>query len=164
MKDNQIGYGDIEGIDVEVGRFHTNWMRFDEPNNGDEARFSLKHVMATAILKQDVWVESFTDEAVNNPEYREAWRKVNVILHPEWPSTRDAVQALLTVKLKDGRVFTRTASELREPSRDELTNNYKRLTEPMLSPELQERSLDLMFSIEKTKNISELMSILGLRS
>ncbi len=164
LKENEISFKDIEGVDIEVSRFHTNWMRFDEPTNADEARFSLKHVMAAAILKGEVWVESFTNEAVNDPAYQEARRKVNVVLHPEWPSTRDAVQAIVTVKLKDGRVFTRTASELREPSRDELINNYKRLTEPVLSPPQQERSLELMFNIEKSPDISELMSILGLRS
>ncbi len=163
LKENRISYEGIEGVDIEVGRFHTNWMRFDEPNNCDEARFSLKHVMAAAILKGEVWVESFTDRAVNAPKYQEARRKVRVILHPEWPSTRDAVRAMVTVKLKDGRVFTRTANELREPSRGELISNYKRLTEPVLSPAHQERSLELMLNIEKSDNISELMSILGLR-
>jgi 2-methylcitrate dehydratase PrpD len=164
LKENKISYGDIQGVEVEVSRFHTNWMRFDEPTNADEARFSLKHVMATAILKGEVWVESFTNEAVNDPKYQEARRKVKVILHPEWPSTRDAVQAIVTVRLKDGKVFTRKASELREPARDELIGNYKRLTEPVLSPAQQERSLELMLNIEKIDNISELMSILGLRS
>jgi hypothetical protein len=44
-----------------------------------------------------------------------------------------------------------------------MIGNYKRLTEAVLSPQQQERSLELMFNIETVGNISELMSILGLR-
>jgi 2-methylcitrate dehydratase PrpD len=161
LKENKISFEDIEGVEVEVSRFHTNWMRFDEPGNGDEARFSLKHVMGAAILKGEVWVESFTDEAVNDPNYKEARRKVKVVLHPEWPSTRDAVQAIVTVKLKDGKAFSKKAAELREPARDEIISNYKRLTRPLLSRAQQDRSLDLMFNIERIDSIVELMGILG---
>jgi 2-methylcitrate dehydratase PrpD len=106
-------------------------------------------------------VESFTDEAVDNPQYREARNRVKVILHPEWPSTRDAVQAIVTVELKDGRVFSSKADELREITRDELISNYKRLTEPILSRGQQDRSLELMLNIERIDSISELMDIVG---
>lgn len=162
LREHNISFDDIEGVEVEVSHFHTNWMRFDEPSNGDEARFSLKHVLGTAILKRDVWVESFTNEAVNDPKYKTARRKVKVILHPEWPSSRDAVQAIVTVKLKDGRVFSSKAAELKEPTRDELLSNYKRLTEPLLTLPQQERSLELMLNIEQIDSIAELMGILGL--
>jgi len=163
LRDNKISYDDIEETEVEVSRFHTNWMRFDEPSNGDEARFSLKHVFAVAILKGEVWVESFTDEAVTDPKYKEARQKVKVTLHPEWSSTRDAVQAIVTVKLKDGRTFSEMATELREPTRDEIVSNYKRLSEPLLTRPQQDRSLELLLNIERTDSISELMGILGLK-
>jgi 2-methylcitrate dehydratase PrpD len=161
IRENKVSFEDIESVEAEVSRFHTNWMRFDEPNNGDEARFSLKHVIGAAILKREVWVESFTDEAVADPQYREARSRVKVILHSEWPSTRDAVQAIVTVKLKDGRVFSSKADELREITRDELISNYKRLTKPALSRGQRDRSLELMLNIERIDSISELMDIVG---
>ncbi|MBI2831491.1 MAG: MmgE/PrpD family protein [Chloroflexi bacterium] len=161
MKENNITYDDIKNVEVEVSRFHTNWMRFDEPANGDEARFSLKHALGSAILKGEVWVDSIAPEAVLSQPYKEARRKVKVTVHPEWPATRADVQAIVTVTLKDGRVFTKKAVELRELTRDELISQYKRLTKPLLTQAQQDRSLELMYNIEKIKNISETMSIVG---
>lgn len=164
VKDNKVAYDDIVGVQLEVGPMHVSYMRFDEPTCVDETRFSLKHAIGTAILKKDVWLESFTDEAVRDPKYKEARSKVEVVLHREWASTRDAIQSIVTMKLKDGRVLSKKAVELREPTRDELIYNYKRLTRKLLTGAQQDRTLELMLNIEKAGNISELMGIVGLQS
>lgn len=162
VKENNLTYEDIKSVEVDVSTIHVNWMRFDEPTNGDEARFSLRHALGTAILKGEVWVDSITTEAVNDPKYKEARRKVKVTVHTDWPATRDALsQAAVTVRLKNGQVISRKVSELREPTRDELIANYRRLTKPLLTKAKQDRSLELMLNIEKTPDISELMRILG---
>ena len=64
------------------------------------------------------------------------------------------------MKLKDGGSFSETATDLREPTRDEIITNYKRLAGPLLTQQQQDRSLELLLNIEKTDSISELMVIL----
>ena len=164
MEQNNITYEDIESVQLDTGLLPMQWLRFDEPTSIDEARFSFKHVLGTAILKNEVWLDSFTEAALKDPKLKEAYKKVNVKVHPEWPTGRAALGTTVTIKLKNGKVISRESGEIREPTREEILKNYRRLTQPLLSPVQQERSLELMLNMEKLKDISELMSIVGLRS
>ena len=159
MEQNDIAYEDIESVQLDTGLLPVQWMRFDEPANIDEARFSFKHVLGTAILKQEVWLDSFTEAAVNDPKLREAYKKVKVVLHPEWPTGRTALGTTVAIELWNGKVISRESGDLREPTREEILGNYGRLTQTLLTPAKQERSLELMLKMEKLENISELMGI-----
>ena len=91
---------------MDINLYDSYWMKFDNPKTGEEAKFSLPHILGTAILKRKVWFDSFTDESVLNQKHQEARRKIDVAVHREWPVGRVDARTPVTVKLKDGRIFS----------------------------------------------------------
>ena len=160
MKENNLSYDDIEGVEMEIGLYPLAWLRFDEPKNEDESHFSFQHILATAILTGRAWIESFTDKAANAPKYKEARQKVKVIPRPDWQTGRAGTNAIIRLKLKDGRLLTgETADEVIQPTRDEVIGVYKDLARPYISAAQQERSIELILNFEKMNNVAELVDI-----
>jgi len=162
MQEHNFSYEDVESLEAHINVFIATWLQYPEPQTEDNARFSLQHVLGTAILKGEVWLDSFTPEAITDPKYIESRRKVKVTVHPEWPSGREAERVVLDIKLKDGRQLSGETGKVREPTRDDITNQYRRLAQPFLPGEQVERSLDMLINLEKVPNVAELMKIVTL--
>jgi 2-methylcitrate dehydratase PrpD len=50
-------------------------------------------------MKGKVWLDSFTDESATDRRYQEARKKVDVVIHPEWPPGRVDARTPVTIKL-----------------------------------------------------------------
>jgi len=160
MKENNIIYDDIESAELEIGLYGLMLLRIDEPQNEYEGHFSYKHVLAAAMLTGRAWIESFTDEAVKDPKYVEARKKIKVTPRPDWPKGRLGTQGIIHLKLKDGRSFTReTTEEVIRATRDEVMAAYRDFAGEFVSPEKVESSIDMILNLEKVKNVAELMDI-----
>ena len=70
------------------------------PKDGLEAKFSIPYCTLTALLKGEVGLEAFTDEAVKDNEIQRALPKVILEPEPEFEATRGAS---VKVFFKDGR-------------------------------------------------------------
>jgi 2-methylcitrate dehydratase PrpD len=136
-------------------------MKYSEPANGHEARFSFEYLLGVAILDRDVWLPSLTDSSVSKQRYREARAKVKVIFHPEWPPGLDAAfRTPVTLRLRNGKVYSKEVSKPMEPSREEVIRTYRGLAEPILKMKEIDRSIDTILTLQKLEDISPLMNIL----
>jgi 2-methylcitrate dehydratase PrpD len=161
MAEHHFSYSEIEKVTVDLNLYDSYLMKFPNPETGEEAKFSYPHILGAAILKGKVWLESFTDESTSDERYQEARKKINVVVHHEWPPGRVDARTPVTIKLKDGRVFSREVQTPREPSLDELLNRYREAASGILKRDQTEKSIDLILKMEKVKNVSEIMSLLA---
>jgi len=162
MSAERISYDDIARVTVDLNLYDSYLMKFPEPQTGEEAKFSFEHIMAAAILKGEVWIDSFSDESVHGPEYLEARKRVAIVVHPEWPAGRADARTPVTLKLRNGRIFTREVDTPREPNTDQLLDRYRQAAEGLLDPSQTEKSIELLLNLEKLQNISEVTRLVCL--
>ena len=129
------------------------------------ARFSLEHCLASVILKKEVTVNSFANEEVLSSPFVEAREKIKLNVHPEWPSGRSALAIPVTIRLKDGKEFTKKVDELKGSAqlpltREEQIERYARLAEPLLSDSQIEQSVKFLMGLDQLDDVREMMNIL----
>lgn len=169
IKENNIRYGEVESVRVEIPVWIAKILRFPDPQNGDDAKFSL-HQSLGATLKEDgkidlPFVYPFMDAGAVDPKYKEARKKVDVVERTDWTGGRAVPWSCpVTVSLKDGRKYTKDIDKIKggqgNPlSKEELALRHKNLVQGFLSPEQIQRSVDLVFDLENLKDISELTKL-----
>ncbi len=164
MDEYHFSYKEIEKVTVDLNLYDSYLMKFPDPETGEEGKFSFPHILGTALLKGKVWVDSFTDESVKDHQYQEVRKKVEVIVHPEWPPGRVDARTPVTVKLKDGRIFSKEIHTPIEPTLNELLNRYREAAEGILEHDRTERSIDQLLHMERLKDVSEVMNLLTMRT
>lgn len=122
--------------------------------------------MAAAFLEKKVFLDSYTDEKVADGKFKEARRKVSVIVHPElgWGSA-DGFFSMLNVRLKDGRTIKQACEKAKgDPplylSTDEVIARYEACVEHFLTREQTEKVVSLVLGLDKLKDVGELMNTL----
>jgi 2-methylcitrate dehydratase PrpD len=162
VKEKHISYQDVESLEVDINQYDSFLLKYTDPKDGNEARFSLQHILGAALVGGEVWLDAFTDEAVASEKFREARKKIRVKLHPEWPAGRIGAHIPITVKLKNGTAYRREVLSPKELTRDSLLSRYRKLAKPFLSPQQIEQSVDLMLNLDKVDNVTELADIVCL--
>lgn len=161
MKDNGTSYEEIETVEVDVNKATQSMMQYSEPTNGHQARFSFEGVLGVAILDRDVWLPALTDSSVSSQRYSGARAKVKVIFHPEWsPGLDAAFHVPVTIRLQNGKVYSKEVTKPSEAQKDDVIRTYKELAEPILKKDQIDRSLDMILNLKKLEDISQLMDIL----
>lgn len=97
---------DVESIDVLIGAANRKNLKFDNPQDEFEARFSLPYNVALVLLYGQVTLKDFTDKAVFRPEVRDLLELTHISARTfeEEPLDPDIRPAhVVGIKLKDGR-------------------------------------------------------------
>jgi 2-methylcitrate dehydratase PrpD len=160
LKEQDLSYDKIETVTVERNIYDSYLMKYTEPNTVEQARNSYPHILGTAILKGEVWIDSFTEESIEGPLYRKARKKIEVVTHPEWPPGRNDARTPVTVRTKDGREFTKEVDIPRDPTLEQLLDRYRQAAEGILTKEQTERSIDMLVDLEKVEDVSEIMQLI----
>jgi len=166
VEEHNIAYEDIESVEAGITPFiYDSLLGHGDPNSGDMARFSLEHGLASAILKKKVTVASFSNKEVLSPAFVQARKKVNVKVHPEWPSGRSALAIPVTIRVRDGKEFTRKVDKLRGSAklplnRDEQIGRYAEFARPLLSDSQVEQTVRFILNLEELRDVRVLMNIL----
>src|SRR5260370_25294707 len=120
-KDNGISYEEIETVEAEVNKTTQSMMQYSEPTNGHEARFSFEGVLGVAILDRDVWLPALTYSSSSSQRYRNTRTKTKVIFPPNsYPPLDAAFHIPVTIRLQNGKVYSKEASKPMKPSREEV--------------------------------------------
>jgi len=164
MTEQSVSVDQIDRVIVEMNLYDSYLMKFPDPKTGEEAKFSYPHILGAATLKGEVWLDSFTDESASDPDYQKARDKVDAVVHPEWPVGRADARTPVTLKLKDGRMFTKEVKSPREPTLDQLLDRYRQATDGVLPTDQTEKSIDLLLNLENIEDVSEVMGLLTLNA
>lgn len=166
---NDIRVEDVASVRVDVPAYVTKLIRYPEPQNGEQAKFSFEHAFAVLLVErhanQITSPRSFSDEAVSDPRYAAARKLVQVAVS-EQPGGRTLVgkEMPVTIVMKDGRTLRKESPILKGSSDNPLTDQeladvYREHVGGFMSPEQTERSLALLHKLETLPDITELMQL-----
>ena len=94
----------IEEIVIELGEMQAAMLRGEPPDSGLDAKFSAPYVVACALLRGDVRLDDFSEQAVRAPELRRLLGRARVVLL----SQRDPLEPLFApadrvrIRMRDG--------------------------------------------------------------
>lgn len=141
-------------------------LRYGEPNNELEAKFSIPFCLAILVLERRGGIGQFTDEVVQRPDVRQMMAKVVTYLNEDLEALGfQRIRSLVEVILNDGTVLSKEASTSRGTpdrpmTREELAEKFQDCTLHLLSSETQERVLDLIYHLEDLAEVTSLTSLL----
>lgn len=162
---NKLSYKDIESVLVETTPLVIHELDLLDPVDGENARFSIQHGVAGAILEGKVGRDTFTDKTAIDPKFKEARRKVKLVVRA---ASGDAHQMadVVTVTLKDGKKFSTSVKSWHghytSPlNREELIGKFKDATNGILSNNQLEQVIQFVLGLENMNNITKLMDIIN---
>ncbi|MBI2906928.1 MAG: MmgE/PrpD family protein [Chloroflexi bacterium] len=165
INEHNISCDEVERVEAEVSPSTPQFVDRPDPAGGEEARFSIYHGVAAALLERRIGASTFTDEKALDPVFREAGRKLKLVVHPEWERGVFTGVNIVTIKLKDGREFSTTVEKPKgDPgvpfTTEELIARFEGCAEGILAGEQVNRAIELILDLENLKDVSELMEIL----
>ena len=155
----KLAAGDIGRVRVGSYRAALEVSGYENPATPAEARFSLKYVVASALVHGSVRVAAFAPDRINDPATRELMKRIDVAIDPEldaaFPGQRAARVALVA---KDGReeVFlqpTRIGDPDAPLSDRQLEAKYLELASPVLGEAAANKLLDRLWELDRQPNL-----------
>ena len=159
VNEHDIAYEEVESVEIEL-KSDVHEIDSLDPPDGESARFSIQHGVAGALLEHAVGRDTFTDKKAVDPRFKEARRKVKLIVPPE-PIDADKI----TIKLKNGKDYSISVKSWKghytSPlTTEELLAKFRDATGNTLSPNQAERSIELVLNLDGLKDVAELMKVI----
>ena len=137
------------------------------PKDGIEGKFSMPYILARALVDGQVVLDTFTDEAVEEPFVREIARKIVMSLDSTLEETAEGSRpARVTLNLTDGRVLSRRLDFARGTPRrpmtdEELRSKFDACAGRVLAAEQVQRAAALIDALEDLQDIAEFCRLVG---
>ena len=104
QQEHGFGHADIERVQLGVYQPTLAVAPHVDPQNADQARFSLHYMVATALVHGSVRLSAFEPERLNDPHTRALMQRIDKVLDAEvdaaFPGRRGA---RVLIRLRDGR-------------------------------------------------------------
>jgi 2-methylcitrate dehydratase PrpD len=173
LDEHHLDDKDIAAVDVGTSERALRVLAFSEPATAYQAKFSMPHCIAAAVVDHAVTLETFTDYKLNDRNIVEARKKVQLSFPnvPIWPGLADVgpdtefVGNPVTIRMTDGRSYSARVDIPRgDPALpltdDELLTKYRECGRSQLRADDIDRSVGLVLGLEKVADIGTLMAIL----
>jgi 2-methylcitrate dehydratase PrpD len=163
VTENDVRPDQVQEIRLGAGLNILNPLRYQEPQNALEAKFSLQFCLAILVLRRRASVQEFTDEVVQSSEVREMMKRVKTYRSPEIEAKgADRIRSLVEVRLQDGRTFSAEAETSRGTperpmSREEMAAKFADCSRATLSPEQVKATLESIYRVEDLDDVSALL-------
>jgi 2-methylcitrate dehydratase PrpD len=163
----------VKTVAVGVNRQNINALIHNRPANELQAKFSMQFCMAILLLRRKAGLAEFTDEVVNRPDVKAMIEKIGYGVHAEAEAAGyEKMTTLIDIELADGRKIAGRAdfgkgSPANPMSDDELANKFRECAAwGRLPKATTENVIELVFGLEKLRNVSALTKLLqtGARS
>ena len=163
LTENDVKPKEVEEVRLGAGNNILNPLRYQEPQNELEAKFSLQFCLAILVLRRRAGVREFTDKVVRSPEVREMMTRVKTYRSPEIEAKgSDRMRSLVEIRLKDGRALSREAETSRGTperpmGRDGMAAKFTDCAQSTLSAERISAALDAIYKVEELSTVSALL-------
>ncbi len=135
---------------------------YEDPQTPAEARFSLKYVVATALVHGSVRLAAFEAERMSDPVTRALMKKIDVQIDPDLDASFPGQRAArVSIETSDGR-----SCEYLQPARKgdpelpltdrNLEDKYLELASPVLGDAAARRLVEKLWRLEKIAHVCEL--------
>lgn len=126
--EQRLNSDDVDWITVKVNQQGFNFVclplgKTRVPRTIPEAQFSLPYAAATALVKKKVFLDDFTEEEIRNPHVLKFAQRVDCIVDAELDKSFQGMvtPAILEIRTKNGKVFSRRVVERRGAPANSLT-------------------------------------------
>ena len=166
IQDNDVPAEDVEEIRLGTSSNVLNALRYANPQNELEAKFSIQFCLGILALERKGGIAQFTDEVVLRPDVREMMGRVSPYLHQGLEAKGfEKIRSLVELKLKDGRVLSKEADTSRgTPERpmtsSELADKFHDCAEGIISDDNQARALSMVYQLEEVPDVGQLTALL----
>jgi 2-methylcitrate dehydratase PrpD len=158
---------DVEAVDVEVDSMTTRLLIHPDPATGLEGKFSMPFCAAAALVFDRVGIDTFEEPTLSEAAVRRLLPRVTLRANPAFDEFAPLSQARVTVHLRDGRAFTRSADGARGyPGRltnDELESKFINCAQRTLTPDEAVNAWTVVNDMERLSDIRELTQALSRR-
>jgi 2-methylcitrate dehydratase PrpD len=155
----------VEAIDVEVDSMTPRLLIHPSPSNGLEAKFSMPFCAAAALVDGRIGIDTFDVEHLRNPAIQSVMPRVTLRANERFDTAPPLSRTRVTVRLRDGRVLTRSADGARGyPGRltsEELRTKFSGCAARSLSPETADVVWAALQDLERFGDVRELTSLLA---
>ncbi len=161
LAEHKISYEDIERVDIDVGPVDYTCNR-PQPKDTEDARFSFQHIMAALMLDGDIDRYHFTPEKLSDNRFQNAWPKVSVTNHPDWPAEFMSGVARITVSLINGEQVVKEKEQALGGPQFPLTQYqfkdlYRKYTKSVLTPKDMAETWQIISNLEKIENLRDFL-------
>ena len=173
LNEHHLDDKDITAVDVGTSERALRVLAFSEPATAYQAKFSMPHCIAAAVVDRQVTLETFTDRKLNDRDIVAARKKVQLSFPnvPIWPGLADVgpdtefVGNPVTIKTTDGRSLSARVDIPRGDASlpltdDELLEKYQDCARGQLPQDDIDRSVGWVRGLEKVDDVGTLMGIL----
>jgi len=167
MREHRFAYEDVDHIQADLGPIDATVDR-PEPQDLEDARFSIQHLIASLLVDGDVGPETITWGRINDPTIGELRPRIRAVVHPEWPKEFMSGVAKVTIRLKDGRTLVKERDQaIGSPkyplTREQYVELYNKYARALLTEDQLEESVNMIASLEKLSDIAGLADIIVFR-
>ena len=161
-----ITAADVARIEVSLLEISTQVLRYHAPQTGLEGKFSIEYCLARMLLDRDLRLETFTDEAVQEPLLQDWMKKTHVTADDMGWQPGERRPSEVRVCLNDGRVLKKRTDVSRGcalwPMEDaKIRSKFRDCAKTTLAADEYEEVLALLESFETQPEIDSLMALLG---
>src|SRR5574342_96327 len=173
LGEHRLSDKDIAAIDVGTSERALRVLAFSEPATPYQAKFSMPHCIAAAVVDHQVTLDTFTADKMEDRGIVEARKKVHLSFPdlPIWPGLADVgpdtefVGNPVTIRTTDGRSYSARVDIPRgDPALpltdDELLAKYRECARNQLRADDMELSVDMVLGLERLADIGTLMATL----
>jgi 2-methylcitrate dehydratase PrpD len=148
---------EIESVDLLVPPWADRIASFREPQNGEQAKFSIRQGVAGLLVDgvaETPYLRPFSDDTCNDPRYVEARKRVRLDIVDGLASERAFVHQKVTLHLRDGRSLSTAVDHatmrghVANPFTVEERLDMVRHTVARIGDDRTEQLIDLMMHIE----------------
>ena len=152
----------VAEVRVEVNAAFPTIVKYPDPKDVEEARFSLPHVIAATLVGEPMDFRTFTADKLDDPAILRHRGKVKMVVHGSWGYDQLGEKDVITVRLADGRehraICTRAHGDAEDKlSAGETAAKFMTCTDGLLSPELQRETLESLASLEQARSVAALL-------
>lgn len=158
---------DVTEIRLRAGPNILEPLRYKEPVDELQAKFSLQFGLASILLRRRAGLREYTAEFLKDPELTEAMGRVRTIHEEEVAAMGvDRMRSIVEVELRDGGVISRFADTARgtpeKPLKSqELDEKFTDCASFVLDDNRTNNVLEMIRQIEEIPRIKELTSLLA---
>lgn len=158
-------YEQVEAIEVEVDSMTPRLLIHPSPATGLEAKFSMPFCAAAAIVHGRVGIDTFDVEHIHDPAVQSVMPRVTLRANEAFDEAAPLSRARVTVRLRDGRVFTQSADGARGyPGRltdEELGTKFAASASRSLSPSTTGQAWVALQEMERLADVRHLTALLA---
>ena len=170
MAEHSFGVEEVETVRIEVNALTSQMMNRPSPRDGDEAKFSMQHVLAAALvdgMRALPMVDAFSDAGAVDGRYARARALIEMVESPAAaPGLATGAAPPVVVRLKNGTTLERAAtgaafkgSPENPLSVAEMHDRFRRCAGRVLTTAQVERVIAQIERLEDCVDLSELMEI-----